>query len=386
MLLKKIIKNLSIGNQKINIEGLSLDSRQVKKNYLFFVTKGAQYNGEDYIFSAIQNGARAVVCEIGCKIKNIKIPIIKVKSIKKTITEACKVFYQAKPKNIIAVTGTNGKSSVAEFYYQILSAQKIPVASMGTLGIKINNKVTRTNLTTLDIISLHRELEKIKKLGIDNVILEASSHGLDQGRLDGLNFKTAIFTNFSQDHLDYHKNMKHYLNAKLILFSKLLKNNYIITDNNSSNWAVVSQYFFFPVGKSDLPLGFGVVWSNRVDIEACLVLIIVLYLIISCRELHFASLFSVAALSIYPKLSRYLENPGLFGYLSVPISARRVPAFMHTQAQLYLQQRFHLSENAVIEAPAAASAQITPQQRCTPPPRRHGRLRTQHVERRPGWR
>jgi murE/murF fusion protein len=231
MLLKKIIKNLSIGNQKINIEGLSLDSRQIKKNYLFFVTKGAQYNGEDYIFSAIRNGARAVVCEIDCKIKNIKIPIIKVKSIKKTITEACKVFYQAKPKNIIAVTGTNGKSSVAEFYYQILSAQKIPVASMGTLGIKINNKVTRTNLTTLDIISLHRELEKIKKLGIDNVILEASSHGLDQGRLDGLNFKTAIFTNFSQDHLDYHKNMKHYLNAKLILFSKLLKNNYIITDN-----------------------------------------------------------------------------------------------------------------------------------------------------------
>ena len=231
MLLKKIIKNLSIGNQKINIEGLSLDSRQVKKNYLFFVTKGAQYNSEDYIFSAIRNGARAVVCEIDCKIKNIKIPIIKVKSIKKTITEACKVFYQAKPKNIIAVTGTNGKSSVAEFYYQILSAQKIPVASMGTLGIKINNKVTRTNLTTLDIISLHRELEKIKKLGIDNVILEASSHGLDQGRLDGLNFKTAIFTNFSQDHLDYHKNMKHYLNAKLILFSKLLKNNYIITDN-----------------------------------------------------------------------------------------------------------------------------------------------------------
>jgi len=232
MLLKKIIKNLPNDIQKINIAGLSLDSRQIKKNYLFFATKGTKYNGKDYIFSAIRKGAGAVVCDINCKIKNIKIPIIRVKNIKQTIIEACRTFYVKKPKNIITVTGTNGKSSVAEFYYQILSAKKVPVASIGTLGIKINNKITRTNLTTLDIISLHRELTKIKKLGIDNVILEASSHGLEQGRLEGLIFKTAIFTNFSQDHLDYHKNMKNYLNAKLTLFSKLLKKkSHIITDN-----------------------------------------------------------------------------------------------------------------------------------------------------------
>ena len=222
MLLKKIIKNLPISIQKINIKGLSLDSRQTKKNYLFFAIKGTQYNGENYIYNAIRKGAKVVVCDINCKIRNTKITIIKVKNIRKTITDACTIFYQTKPKNIIAVTGTNGKSSVADFYHQILIAQKIPVASLGTLGIKINNKLTRSNLTTLDIISLHRELAKIKRLGIDNVILEASSHGLEQGRLDGLNFKTAIFTNFSQDHLDYHKNMKKYFNAKLILFSKLL--------------------------------------------------------------------------------------------------------------------------------------------------------------------
>ena len=232
MLLKKIIKNLTIDIQKINIKGLSLDSRQIKKNYLFFVNKGIKYNGKDYIFSAIKKGAVAIVCEANCKIKNLQIPIIRVKNIKQTIIEACKVFYYAKPKNIIAITGTNGKSSVAEFYHQILSAQKIPVASIGTLGIKTNNKITATNLTTLDIISLHRVLVNIKSSGIDNVILEASSHGLEQGRLSGINFKTAIFTNFSQDHLDYHKNMKNYLSAKLILFSKLLgKKKYIITDS-----------------------------------------------------------------------------------------------------------------------------------------------------------
>jgi len=232
MLLKKIIKNIPVGIHKINIKGLSLDSRQIKKNYLFFAIKGKKYNGENYITNAIRKGAKAVVCDLNCKIKNKKISIIKVKNIKKTITDACKVFYSIKPRNIIAVTGTNGKSSIADFYHQILIAQKIPVASLGTLGIKINNKVTQTNLTTLDIISLHKELAKIKMLGIDNVILEASSHGLEQGRLDGLNFSTAIFTNFSQDHLDYHKNMKNYLNAKLILFSRLLgKKKYVITDN-----------------------------------------------------------------------------------------------------------------------------------------------------------
>ena len=231
MLLKKIIKNLANDIQDINIKGLSLDSRQIKKNYLFFATKGTKYNGEDYIFSAIRKGAGAIVCHKDCKIRNKKIPIIKIKNIKKIIAEACKAFYQAKPKNIIAITGTNGKSSVAEFYHQILLSQKIPVASIGTLGIKTSKKITRTNLTTLDIISLHRELAKIKTLGIDNVILEASSHGLEQGRLNGLNFKTAIFTNFSQDHLDYHKNMRNYLNSKLILFSKLKKKNHIITDN-----------------------------------------------------------------------------------------------------------------------------------------------------------
>jgi murE/murF fusion protein len=269
MLLKKIIKNLKINIQKIDIEGLSLDSKQIKKNYLFFAVKGKKYNGEDYISSAIRKGARAIVCSTNCKIKNTKTPIIKVRNIKKAITGACKAFYHTKPKNIIAITGTNGKSSVAEFYHQILSAHKIPVASIGTLGIKTNNKVRRTNLTTLDSISLHRELTKIKKLGIDNVILEASSHGLEQGRLNGLNFKTGIFTNFSQDHLDYHKNMKNYLNAKLILFSKLLKNKtHIVSDNEIPEYlklkkiAKKNNLNLLSIGKKNSTIQFNIVKPN----------------------------------------------------------------------------------------------------------------------------
>ena len=232
MLLKKVIKNLPIKISNINIKGLSLDSRKIKKNYLFFAVRGTEFNGEKYILDAIDKGAKAVVCSQKCKIKNIKVPIIKVNKISEVLTYACKIFYHEKPSNIIAVTGTNGKSSVAEFYYQILTLQKIPVASIGTLGIKTKTKIKKTNLTSLDIISLHEELSKIKKQGINNVILEASSHGLLQGRIKGIDFKTAIFTNLSQDHLDYHKSMKKYLEAKLILFSKLLKEKRnIVTDN-----------------------------------------------------------------------------------------------------------------------------------------------------------
>merc|ERR1711965_816667 len=98
-----------------------------------------------------------------------------------------------------------------------------PVATIGTLGIKYNDKTIKTNLTSPDTINLHKYLNFLKKKKINNVIIESSSHGLDQKRLHHINFKGAIFTNFSQDHLDYHKTMKSYLNAKLILFNEILK-------------------------------------------------------------------------------------------------------------------------------------------------------------------
>ena len=107
-------------------------------------------------------------------------------------------FYKMKPKNIIAVTGTNGKTSVADIFYQILRINNIPAASIGTLGIKYNNKIIKTSLTSPDTIALHKSLSILKKKKIDNVIIESSSHGLDQKRLHHINFKGAIFTNFSQ--------------------------------------------------------------------------------------------------------------------------------------------------------------------------------------------
>tara|TARA_A100000164_G_scaffold381991_1_gene437092 strand:+ start:22 stop:2787 length:2766 start_codon:yes stop_codon:yes gene_type:complete len=242
MLLKNLIKNSPKSLKKLKIKGLALNSKNVKKGFIFFAVKGNRSNGENYINEAIKKGASIIICSENCKFKSKKIHIIRTKKIRDYLGKITCKFYKLKPKNIIAVTGTNGKTSVANFFYQILQKNKIPVASIGTLGIRYKNRNIKTNLTSPDIITLHKNLEKLKKNKIDNVIIEASSHGLDQNRLDYLNLKAGIFTNFSQDHLDYHKTMKAYLNAKLILFSKLLpKRSYVITDKFNKEYLILKK-------------------------------------------------------------------------------------------------------------------------------------------------
>ena len=204
---------------------------EVKKNYIFFAIKGNKINGEKFIQDAVKKGASVIICSKQCKYKNKNVYIIRTNDIRYFLSEISSRFYKLKPKKIIAVTGTNGKTSVADIFHQILRINKFPVATIGTLGIKYNDRTIKTNLTSPDTINLHKYLNFLKKKKINNVIIESSSHGLDQKRLHHINFKGAIFTNFSQDHLDYHKNMNSYLNAKLILFKKILKkNSVIITD------------------------------------------------------------------------------------------------------------------------------------------------------------
>ena len=177
-----------------------------------------------------------------CNYKNNKILVIKTHDVRKSLSKISANFYKLKPKNIIAVTGTNGKTSVADLFYQILSLNNIPVASIGTFGVKYNGRIKKTDLTSPDTIDLHYTLEKLKKNGVNNVIIEASSHGLHQRRLDNINFKAGIFTNFSQDHLDYHKTMTLYLKAKLLLFSRVLnKKKTIISDKNIKEFSILKR-------------------------------------------------------------------------------------------------------------------------------------------------
>ena len=145
-------------------------------------------------------------------------------------------------KKLVAVTGTNGKSSIANFFYQILKLNKKKVATIGTLGIKSKKFNLELKNTTIDPLSLSKYLKILKKNKIDYIILEASSHGLKQNRLDGLLFDIGIFTNLSHDHLDYHKNLKNYLDAKLYLFKELIKKNgSVITDKEIPQFKKISE-------------------------------------------------------------------------------------------------------------------------------------------------
>ena len=241
MLLGNLLKSASKNYKKISVKGISFDSRYVKKKDIFFAIQGDKTSGIKYIDDAISKGAAAIISGKKIKYKS-NIPLLLVKDVRKSLAEACSNFYKKKPKNIIAVTGTNGKSSVADFFYQILSFNKIPVASIGTLGILSKNYYKKTNLTSMDSLSLNKNLEIIAKNKINNVILEASSHGLKQKRLDNLNINTGIFTNLSHDHLDYHKSMKSYLNSKMYLFNNLLsKNSKLITDEENREFKIIKK-------------------------------------------------------------------------------------------------------------------------------------------------
>ena len=247
MLLKNLIKGIHFSKKNLKVAGISSNSNKIKKNYIFFAIKGKKENGEKFIKDAIQKGASTIICSKKCKYKDKSILIIKKKNVRNFLSKIASKFYNYKPKNIIAVTGTNGKTSVADMFYQLFKCNDIPVASIGTLGIKYNNKFLKTSLTSPDTISLHKTLNFLKKKKIENVIIEASSHGLHQERLHHINFKSAVFTNFSQDHLDYHKNMKAYLNAKLILFRKILrKNTKIISDKDIFPFKILKKISEWP--------------------------------------------------------------------------------------------------------------------------------------------
>ena len=242
MIIGNFIKRIELKYKNHYFSGLCFDSSKCKKDNIFFAIKGNKIDGNKFINHAIQKGAKIIISNQKFQGIKKKILFIKSSNIRKILSEFAYSIYKNKPKNIIAVTGTNGKSSVVDFYFQILKLNNKKVASIGTLGIKTQNYIKKVSNTTIDPINLSKTLNKLKKERINNVILEASSHGLKQNRLDGLKFRTGIFTNLSHDHLDYHKTLNEYLKSKLYLFEKLLKKKAnIITDMEISQYKRIKK-------------------------------------------------------------------------------------------------------------------------------------------------
>jgi UDP-N-acetylmuramoyl-L-alanyl-D-glutamate--2,6-diaminopimelate ligase len=207
--------------EAVVVTGLAVDSRAVKPGDLFFAVAGGKTDGARFIDSAIASGAVAIAGDHPPQ-GEARVPFVTTPNPRRALALAAARFYPRQPATIAAVTGTSGKTSVAAFTRQIWQRLGHASASIGTIGLVSPKRTIYGSLTTPDPIALHRQLDEIAREGVTHLAFEASSHGLDQYRLDGVCIAAGGFTNLSRDHMDYHPDVAHYLAAKLRLFRDLI--------------------------------------------------------------------------------------------------------------------------------------------------------------------
>ncbi len=219
--------------------GLAADSREVKPGFLFAALAGTKTDGVRFIKDAVQRGAIAVLGAPDAEeaVRSAGVRFIPAPNPRLKLAEIASEFYGAQPETIAAITGTNGKTSVASFVRQIWTHQGRKAASLGTLGVDAPSGHSDLGHTTPDPVVLHAALARLKAEGVEHLALEASSHGLDQFRVDGVRIAAAGFTNITRDHMDYHADFAHYLNAKLRLFDALVKNGGVAVVNTDADHA-----------------------------------------------------------------------------------------------------------------------------------------------------
>ena len=227
---KKTLSDLGLtpqAGENLAINGLTHDSRKVREGFLFAALPGLNSHGISFASSAIQAGACAILTDKKgysnylSTSKSVDVVFVVVEKPRETLARCAALWFDQQPSKIVAVTGTNGKTSVSSFCQQIWSNLDIKAVSIGTTGV-LGSWTQPLKHTTPDALEMHELLATLKSNGVDHVALEASSHGLHQSRLDGVQFSGAGFTNFSQDHLDYHKSLDEYFAAKALLFRQLL--------------------------------------------------------------------------------------------------------------------------------------------------------------------
>ena len=218
------------------VTGFAIDHRKVVPGNVFGAFRGAVFNGEDFIDQAIDRGAIAVVACHEARVE--RVPLIADAEPRRLFADLAARYYAPYPNTVVAVTGTNGKTSTVEMTRQIWRMSGHRSASIGTLGVTTSDDQVKTGLTTPDIVTFLNNMAGLKRMGISHVAYEASSHGLDQHRAEGVPLAAAAFTNFSRDHLDYHQTMEAYFEAKMRLFEGLLpadKPAVVWTDDPKSN-------------------------------------------------------------------------------------------------------------------------------------------------------
>jgi UDP-N-acetylmuramoyl-L-alanyl-D-glutamate--2,6-diaminopimelate ligase len=233
---KNEIIEYSLGND-IDITDIQIDSREIKEGDVYIAIKGYASDGHDFIESAIEKGAKFIISEKGFEIDDSRggtetypydsaISWVQVGSSRKVEAIVAHLFYgdPSSDMKIVGITGTNGKTSTTYILESILADSGLKVGIIGTIGYKINGKLTTLNNTTPDALELVKILNEMKSSGVEIVVMEVSSHALSLYRVYGLNFDIVAFTNLTQDHLDFHKDMQDYYEAKKLLFTEYLEN------------------------------------------------------------------------------------------------------------------------------------------------------------------
>jgi len=219
--------------EDVKIDNIQLDSRKILKGGLFLALKGFNEEGSQYISSAVKNGAVLVLCDT--QVGHANVSVIYVPHLREKIIEILNVFYgnPLDKVQVIGVTGTNGKSTVAMLIASLLKANGEEVTSFGTINNQVGSEVYAADLTTPDPVELMKLIQRGVELGCQKVVMEVSSHALEQNRVKGLPFFRALFTNLTQDHLDYHLNFEEYYRSKKKLFSYLLPQGKAIINGDS---------------------------------------------------------------------------------------------------------------------------------------------------------
>lgn len=226
MRLSELMKGREVPTVKDqHVTGITADSREVESGYLFAALYGTAVDGRNFIEEAAQKGAVAILTDKSYVAEDCSIPCFREDNPRQVLARLASRFYGAEPKTMSAVTGTNGKTSVAHFTRAIWRAMGFEAASIGTLGVILPDTTLPLNYTTPEPVLLHKMLTYLVGQGIDHAVIEASSHGLDQYRLDGARIISAAFTNLTRDHLDYHHSSEDYLLAKIGLISRVLDQN-----------------------------------------------------------------------------------------------------------------------------------------------------------------
>jgi len=243
-------------NGAVEIAGVTVDSRLVQAGDLFVALPGTKIDGREFIVDAVKAGASAILTIPGTVV-DASIPVVEDRNPRRKYAELASRFYADQPQTQVAVTGTNGKTSVADFTRQLWQFMGSEAASVGTLGVQSNFYEKLGGLTTPDPMALHSALNALVHAGVNHVAIEASSHGLDQYRLDGVRFCAAAFTNLTRDHLDYHKSEQGYFYAKARLFGELLAPGDAAVINIDSSWGAVLDDIAWARGLEKLTVGMG---------------------------------------------------------------------------------------------------------------------------------